>query len=419
MSRISGAVFFLLCAFPAIGTAQAALHDAPIRKVFFDARRQQTQYAGPGREIRPPGNVDEILIGYFGPSDPSHPEGGDMWCAAQLAVEEANSKGGYRGKRFRLVPAWSENPWGTGVSQLARIVYRDKVWAIIGGIDGPSTHLAEQVVAKARLTLISPGGTDKTANLANVPWMFSCLPGDHLQAPVLAAEISTRVEEEPFILVSTKDHDSRLYALELTRHFLAHRMAPAYRFEWEAETADVTALAARIMETRIGAAVLVAGAGDCARLVTALRGQGFTGIVFGGPSMGRRRFLEQAGGAAEGVIFPLLYTSDTSSGRFERELASRSGHAPDYLAASAYDAVNLLLAAIQKAGLNRVRIGDAVRDASGWRGVAGPIRWDSLGANCRPVHLGTICNRQIQALSPMASDRSDLLRRLRTSLGQR
>ena len=32
-----------------------------------------------------------------------------------------------------------------------RIVYQDRVWAIIGGIDGPSAHLAEQVVAKARL----------------------------------------------------------------------------------------------------------------------------------------------------------------------------------------------------------------------------------------------------------------------------
>ncbi len=100
-----------------------------------------------------------------------------MWNAACLAVEQANRAGGYNGLPFRLVAGWSDNPWGSGVTEVARMAYVHKVWAIIGGIDGPSTHLAEQVVAKARLTLLSSASTDKTVNLANVPWMFSCLPG--------------------------------------------------------------------------------------------------------------------------------------------------------------------------------------------------------------------------------------------------
>ena len=110
-----------------------------------------------------------------------------MWCAACLAIEEANQAGGYEGLPFRLVPGWSGNPWGSGITAVTRMVYSQKVWAVIGGIDGPSTHLAEQVVAKARLPLLSPGSTDKTVNLANVPWMFSCVPDDHLLAPVLVS----------------------------------------------------------------------------------------------------------------------------------------------------------------------------------------------------------------------------------------
>jgi ABC-type branched-subunit amino acid transport system substrate-binding protein len=116
-----------------------------------------------------------------------------MWRAACLAIDQANQTGGYRGAPFRLVAGWAENPWGSGVTQITRMVYVHNVWAIIGGIDGPSTHLAEQVAAKARLTLLSPVCTDRTANLANVPWMFSCLPQDHLQAPVLAEAIAQTV----------------------------------------------------------------------------------------------------------------------------------------------------------------------------------------------------------------------------------
>ncbi|MHC4741697.1 MAG: hypothetical protein ACYS8Z_07290, partial [Planctomycetota bacterium] len=43
---------------------------------------------------RPEPDVEEVLIGYFGPTDPCHVRGGDMWRAACLAVEEANRAGG-------------------------------------------------------------------------------------------------------------------------------------------------------------------------------------------------------------------------------------------------------------------------------------------------------------------------------------
>jgi hypothetical protein len=37
---------------------------------------------GPGREVPPPPDVAEVLIGYFGPDDPEDPVAGGMWRAA-------------------------------------------------------------------------------------------------------------------------------------------------------------------------------------------------------------------------------------------------------------------------------------------------------------------------------------------------
>ena len=125
--------------------------------------------------------------------------------------------------------------------------------------------------------------------------------------------------------------------------------------------------------------------------------------------MGSRSFLEKAGKAAEGVIFPLLYTPGKESGSFEEDFTKRFGRYPDYLAAHTYDAVNLLVAAIRKAGLNRPRICDAVRELSSWRGVTGSIRWDSLGSNSRSVGLGKIrAGRVICASRPHAPDDAKL-----------
>ena len=76
--------------------------------------------------------------------------------------------------------------------------------------------------------------------------------------------------------------------------------------------------------------------------------------------MGRRSFLKQADKAAEGVIFPLLYTAGENSKGFEEKFTFRFGHRPDYVAAHSFDTVRLLIVAIRKAGLNRARIRDAV-----------------------------------------------------------
>ena len=49
-----------------------------------------------------------------------------------MAIDEANEAGGYEGLPFRLVPVWSEDPWGTGVARLSQAVYRDGLLAILG-----------------------------------------------------------------------------------------------------------------------------------------------------------------------------------------------------------------------------------------------------------------------------------------------
>ena len=345
-----------------------------------------------------PNDINEVLIGYFGPTDPCTPQGIEMWFAASLAVEQTNLAGGYKGMPFRLVPGWSHNPWGSGVKQVIRMVYVDKVWAVIGGIDGPSTHLAEQVVTKARLPLISPTNADRTANLANVPWMFSCLPPDSLQTCALARAMAAYIQREPFVIISAVDHDSHLFALELTKSLRRKQLAPAYHFQFKPDEKNPADLVQKLINTHIDAVVLIAGAQQSARIISAMRESGFQGLIFGGPTMGQRDFTKKAGNAAEGAIFPLLYVPQKTSNDFERTFTARFGDRPDYLAAHTYDAVNLTVTAIRKAGLNRARIRDAVKNLSEWQGIAGPILWDSRGSNSRPIVLGTVTSGQLKQL---------------------
>ncbi len=360
------------------------------KAAFFDRRTLPLEYAGPGRDAPEPENVAEVRIGYFGPDDPAHPEAGDLWCAAVLAIEQANGQGGYQGKPFRLVARWSDNPWTGGAAHVTQMVYADGVWAIVGGIDSASTHLAEQVTTKARLPLVCASSSDRTVNSAIVPWMFSLLPGNQLQTPSLVAELARRIGRKPFIVIAGEDHDSRSFQSELNRSLARHGLAPQFQFVHRPTDENEAELARRALGSQPAAVVLVADAGGSARLVRAIRAAGFPGEIFGGPALGRSRFLAEAGPAAEGAVFPVPVQSGEPWAALEARFQGRFQRRPDFAAAGTYDAVQLLVAAVRKAGLNRARIGDALRELSPWNGVAGLVCWDTLGGNTRPVQLGTI-----------------------------
>ena len=76
----------------------------PVRQVhrpYYQHYQTQVAYNGAARDAvtLKPGDVDEVPIGFLGPIEnhPDEPLGRMMLNGAQLAIEEANARGGYGG----------------------------------------------------------------------------------------------------------------------------------------------------------------------------------------------------------------------------------------------------------------------------------------------------------------------------------
>jgi ABC-type branched-subunit amino acid transport system substrate-binding protein len=299
------------------------------------------------------------------------------------------------------------------------MVYDEQPLALIGSVDSATTHLAEQVVAKANLPLLSPIATDKSVTLAGVSWMFSCAPTDDAIAHAVAADIARALapaaahhpppSQPPplsphaphrLACLATTDHESRMIARELLRELSRRGHPPDFRFDVPPGAHDLSSQLAALQTARPAAVLIVAGAEDAARLARAVR-QRFplptnptarpalapdSCIIFGTHSMGHTRFRELAGPAAEGIRFPLLAApdpADDSALRFAARFAAEHHHPPDSAAALAYDATRLLIEAIRQAGPNRARIRETLLRLSPWPGIAGPIEFDGTGRNTR------------------------------------
>ena len=73
-----------------------------------------------------------------------------MLHGAQLAIDEANARGGYGGKPFRLMVHNDAAIWGASSNEIVKMVYDEKVWAMLGSISGDSTHIALARLAAGR-----------------------------------------------------------------------------------------------------------------------------------------------------------------------------------------------------------------------------------------------------------------------------
>ncbi len=383
----------------------AAAQEAPKEKPFFDLRGHEPEYVGPPGERLAPDEVSEVRIGYFGPSDPDDPLYGSLWVAAQRAVEDANHEGGFHGKPFRLLSAWSDNPWGNGITQVTQLVYRDRVWAIVGGVDGPTTHLAEQVVVKARLPLVSPLSTDESVNLTNVSWMFSLAPSDTMVADALLAALSPPDDSAPLALLSTNDHDARRLTDAIRKALAAHHRVPRYQFEFERKSETRETLVGECLSRNPTEILLIADAAESAELVNRLRQSGFAGRIVGGPACGRALFVTRAGPLAGDLVFPMFHQLPETPPATDRHsdtplsvstTPERPFNSADYAALHVYDAVRLVTRAIQTAGLHRPAIAQALRAASPTSGLSGTIEWNRPGTNTRKPRLATLRHGQIQ-----------------------
>ena len=119
----------------------------------------------------------------------SHEEGLGikMLQGAQLAIEHANAAGGYKDRNipFELVVKNDNGLWGATGNEVINMTYKDKVWAILGTIDGANTHIAIRVALKLEIPMMNSGDLDPTLMETNIPWIMRCVGDDRQQGYML------------------------------------------------------------------------------------------------------------------------------------------------------------------------------------------------------------------------------------------
>jgi branched-chain amino acid transport system substrate-binding protein len=364
----------------------------------------QMEYTGSGRAIPEPEHLDSVKIGFLGPimqtvsvatGGASHEEslGIAMLHACRLAIEEANAKGGYLKRQipFELCVRNDNALWGASGSEVIHLTYKDNAWAIIGGIDGANTHIAIRVALKIEIPWMTPGDLDPTYIETNIPWVFRCIGDDRQQNYILVDYLFRKLNCQRVAILRSSNRYGRFGVREIRDG--ARRLGHPVPIEM-AHKVGVTNFTVQLdrIEAAKPDAIIYWGDGvDAANVLNAIRNRGMKQPVFFCDRVVSDDFLRIAGKNAEGIICTYPWNpnrKDPKLEAFRQAFKQRWGVEPDTYAAHAYDGINMLLWAIQTAGLNRARIRDVLAYRSQpFPGVTGDIPLSSALDDAGEVFL--------------------------------
>jgi len=357
------------------------------------------EFYGAGREKLAPKDITEVRIGFLGPLSGSImvPQGKQMLQGATLAMEEANNKGGYHGLPYKLMLHNDAGLWGAAANEVVKMD-DEKVWAFLGSIDDIVSHVALRAALKLEIFMVCTGDPDPTFTETNIPWMLRVISDDRQGIYSLVHQIYLKDGHSRVAVIRTGARYGRvafkIFSENATR--VGHPPVIEERFN-EGETDFKTQLE-RIMVTNPDAILVWGNAKESALILQQMRAIGLKQPVYGSDRMVNPEFLKIAGNQAEGIITTCQYNPESDNPKykaFKANYLKRFDQEPDVFAAHAYDGMNLLIAAIDKVGLNRVLIRDILTDRKsfqGYQGVTGKIVLDQSWNEIRDIFMAKVQN---------------------------
>jgi len=381
---------------------------------YYEHYTDLVEYNGAARDVPDPdlNDLSEIRIGFLGPlyAHPDQVRGNRMLHGAQLAIDEANTAGGYCGKPFKLMLHNDSAIWGASSNEVVKMVYDEKVWAMFGSISGDTTHIALRVTLKAETPIVNSASTDPTIPETIIPWYFTDLQDDRVQGYTLARHIYTELGLKRVAILRVNDRYGRFGVIKFrdASRRLGHPVVIEQKF-MPGDT-DFRRQLGVIQDSRADAIVIWTDIGPAAAILQQMQELGMKQRVFGSHRTMGDELVRLAGPAAEGfeAVFPYDPTQRNQKWLdFNSRFDARYHEKPDHFAALAYDAMQILLQSICRAGLNRGRIRDALTGVENYKGVTGEMVFDPNCKNISPlflasVHHGAIEYRRITMEKPYA-----------------
>ena len=307
----------------------------------------------------------------------------------KMAADEINAAGGINGKQVELLVQDDRSDASEAATIVTKFVTQDQVHAVIGEVASSRSIAAAPIAQNAKIPMLTPSSTNPEVTKKGDFIFRSCFIDPYQGAAIAQFAAKTLGAKTAAIMVDRKnDYSTGLEKVigEVFTKFGGKIVATQSYQEGDQDfNAQLTSLKGSNPEV-----IFVPGYyNDVGLIAKQARDKGITVPLIGGDGWDSEQLYKIGGTALNGSYFTNHYSPfDTAPNvvKFVNDYKKRYNSTPDALAATAYDAANIMFDAIKRSkSLSGTDIRDALQATSAFPGVTGTVTFNQNRDAVKPI----------------------------------
>ena len=310
---------------------------------------------------------------------------------AEMLVEQINADGGVAGMQIELIVMDSGANPEKAVSFTKQLIEEEQVFAIIGPSTSGESMQIKEICNEAETLLLSCAAAEAIV-VPVLPWVFKTPQNDAYAAQAIFGTMQDMgIDQIGVVAANTGFGNGGVAQLE--------RFAPEFGIDiviaetYDSAATDLTALMTKVNAAGVQAVVNWSIVDAQSIIPKNMRQLGMEQTLFQSHGFGNIRYVEVAGEAAEGIIFPagrllvadvlpdsnpqkdlLVQYSNDYEAQFGEDASTFGGHA--------WDALMILVEAIEQVGeADSAKVRDAIENMQGFVGTGGVFNFSAADHN--------------------------------------
>ena len=336
------------------------------------------------------GGGDKVRIGVFMSTTGSTANFGiSSVNGIKMAADEINAAGGINGKQVELLVQDDRSDASEAATIVTKFVTQDQVHAVIGEVASSRSIAAAPIAQNAKIPMLTPSSTNPEVTKKGDFIFRSCFIDPYQGAAIAQFAAKTLGAKTAAIMVDRKnDYSTGLEKVinETFAKFGGKIVATQSYQEGDQDfNAQLTSLKGSNPEV-----IFVPGYyNDVGLIAKQARDKGITVPLIGGDGWDSEQLYKIGGTALNGSYFTNHYSpfdTDPRVVKFVNDYKKLYNSTPDALAATAYDAANIMFDAIKRSkSLSGTDIRDALAATNAFPGVTGTVTFNQQRDAVKPI----------------------------------
>lgn len=306
----------------------------------------------------------------------------------ELAIKQANEKGGVLGKEIVAVKLDNQSDQAEAVSVQTKLATVESVSGILGAATSGLTAAVYPISNEYSVPVVSASATadgiTQDANGDVYDYAYRVCFLDSYQGTAMAKYAYRELGATKAVVIGDSSSD---YAKGLSANFISEFTKSGGKIVAEESyvegDTEFNSVLTKIKDMDFDVLYIPGYYAEVSLIIKQARAMGISQPITGGDGFAAPELLEIAGAKAlNDVYFTTAYTTVTDDEivkNFVDSYKAEYGKDPDMFAALAFDATNILIEAIGKTPTgNAIAVKDALITIKNYKGVTGKISFDKL-----------------------------------------